>query len=115
MDLTIAWFPTLKLLFGLGLIGISFYFYKKEKIKLAIGFAILALFLMILSPVKYDGTNSTKYNIKAQKDRTGFYNSVTSEARIIETRTPTFKERMDEESKRSIKANNKIINEILKD
>ncbi len=114
MDITLAWFPILKILFTIGFIYGGYYFYKTKKYKISAYYAFILILFWILIPIKYDGTNSTQHNIRTQNQRTMQYESVTSDAKIIQTKKPTFAERMKLEDERSIKANTKITNEIIK-
>jgi len=114
MDITLIWFPALKMLFTLLMIYMGVYFIKKKKYRLSAYYAFVLLLFWILMPIKYDGTNITERNIQTQNQRTINYKSVTSDAIIIQTKKPTFAERMKAEDKRSKNANIKVQNEIVK-
>ena len=65
-------------------------------------------------PIKYDGTDSVKRHQVTQEMRAVEYRSVSSDAKIINTKKLTFDERMALEAQRSKDANERISNEIVK-
>ena len=114
IDITLAWFPALKILFTIGFIYGGYYFYKTKRYKVSVFYALILALFWIIMPIKYDGTNITQHNIQTQNQRTIDYKSVTSDAIIYTTKKPTFEERMKAEDERSEDANQKIIDEIIK-
>lgn len=114
MDFMIGWFPALKFLITVVLIAVAIFSYKKGWTKFAIGYMIALVLFWYFAPIKYDGTKTKTHNIKTQKMRTQEYKDVTYKAVIHKTVKPTFAERMAAENARSLEANLKVTNEIVK-
>ena len=75
-------------------------------------YAIALIVFWSLSPIKYDGTNSTQHKLQSVKAKTIQYRNV--DATIVETKKLTFDERMAAEDARSKAANKKVHDEIVK-
>ena len=64
MDLTLAYFPILKAVFGFGVLALGVWFYKKKLYKAMYVLAIFAGIVLWFAPVKYDGTQTTTHHKK---------------------------------------------------
>lgn len=114
MDFTIAWFPLFKFAITAFLIGLAYYLNKKEETKAAIVVVVFILLFWIFAPVKYDGTETKKRNIQTQDMRKWQYKEVSANQKSVHTVKPTFAERLQNQDAYSKKANQEIINEIIK-
>ena len=101
MDVTLIWFPLMKAVFTALLIYGAYYFWKKEKTIIAIWYTVLVLVFWLMMPIKYDGTNSVERSVVTQQMRTEQYDEVKELAVVIETKKPTFTERLEAEAMRS--------------
>ena len=114
MELTVGLFPLFKLGVAVAfLIILAFLlYYRKRKAYYIV--AILGLVVMIvLSYVKYDGTNSVSHNARTEAERTALYEEAQELAGpVIEQHKLTFKERMAEEAARSQTENQQINKEL---
>ncbi len=102
----------------IGLIGIIYMWVvfilgRRKMYKSVIGAVILAIAFTVYAPIKIDGTNTKANNTRTVKERTVEYNEVQETSKIIITSKPTFQERLDQETLRSEKANQKIKKDIL--
>jgi len=113
MDITLIWFPLMKMIVTLILGYGAYYFIKTKREKVAIWYVFLLTLFWIFMPIKYDATNSVERHEVTQKMRTEQYKEVRREATVKQTTKPTFQERMDAESKRSTQANEKVRDGII--
>jgi len=113
MNITLIWFPIAKLLLTIGLLYGVYFFVKKKQLKTALFFGITIVLFWLMSPVKYDGTNSVQRSIETQQLRTIEYDTTTDSSDIVHTSKLSFEERMLLEEQRSNKANQKIQKDII--
>lgn len=114
MDITLIWFPVLKGIITLGLLYGVYYFIKTNRTTVGLWYVGILVFFWVLTPFRYDGTNSVKQNVQAQELRTDQYKEVAIEKTVVTTTKPTFAERLEAEQERSHRENMKVIDEILK-
>ena len=112
MDYMIAYYPTIKLVAGGLFIAGGVYLTKHKHHKTALTLGAFALYLLILAPVKIDGTNTSDYHKANESYQEVKYKEVERASVLIPTPTPTFQERMDAENERSLIANKLIEGEI---
>jgi len=112
MELTVAWFPILKMVIAVALIVMNVYLYKKGMKKTGIAVTVVILVIAWFIPVRYDGTNTSSNHKRTEQARTIEYKNV--DRVIVTTIKPTFAERMEAERARSNEANQKVYDEIVK-
>ncbi len=112
MDFYINYFPILKVVFGFGTLALGVWFYKKKLYKAMYTLAIFAGTVLWFSPIKYDGTQTNTHHQNQVNQVTQKYLDVSSEKAI--TYKKNLSEIIKEEEARSDKANQKVINEIIK-
>jgi len=114
MDLMIGWFPALKFMVTAIFIWVAYYFFKSGRTKWGMWYLLLLVLFWYFAPIKYDGTQTKTYHKTSENQRTVEYKSVTSDAKIVTTKKQTFAERMKAENARSLMANQKVTDEIVK-
>jgi len=113
MEFMIAWYPTLKIVITLILIGVSVMLIKKGHIKWGVSMLIFIAWVFIMIPVHIDGTNSNTSMKKEINEQSNKYKIHAEEAIINIKPVLTFKEEMalvDAENARK----NKLLEESLK-
>ena len=112
MDFMIGWFPTIKLLVMIVFIGAIVLLVKGKNYKLAIVIFVFGFSMYSLAPLKYDGTNTKRYHRDSENRRTVEYKYVSKEADVVDTKKKSFAEIMEEEDRRSEKANKELMDEF---
>lgn len=113
MDITVIWFPAMKMAVTLGLLYGAYFFIKTKRNKVGTFYIAMLIAFWILMPIKYDGTNSVERSVATQEMRTQQYKEVREDKVVVQTPKPSFEERMALELARSIKANKRVTNEIV--
>ena len=113
MDFYVAYYPMIIAFVQLLILFASYKLWRAGKYKSAAALVFASAVLYIYAPVKIDGTKTKQYHKHSVAERVSEYREISKDATIIETKKPTFEERMKAEAERSKAENEQIEKELL--
>ena len=113
MDFYVAYYPMIVALLQFVILFASYKLWRSGKYKSAAALVFASAVLYIYAAVKIDGTKTKQYHKHSVAERVSEYRETSRNEEIVETKKPTFEERMKAEAERSKAENEQIEKEML--